>query len=312
MHAKAATAALFVLSTLLSLKSQVLCRVQLRWTTIHSLLQVCWDPLQLSKVSQISWRSAGPFTFTVLCSKASVKLHFAASKNKWIIFTSAQMSTFHWPYVLYSFIEYSRRSCRVSSFFFSMITALVDLNRPYMICWTRIAECKVTEICAKQLCAHWKRCFTRVVSFNLQGARRTSGGNGGTATAKIKRIKTVEGSGRGRGRERGSRANAMTRPTGTKQSTGIAEVTTRTRPHLETASCSSASEHNQQPVNQPQSSSSWPSVHPPSPLSAGVLLLPVWFDRDVGVKAGLGLFTRPLDFIKVFFFVCFVLPATLL
>lgn len=77
-----------------------------------------------------------------------------------------------------------------------------------------------------------------LISFNSQGARRTSGGNEGIATAKIRRIKTAEGSGRERGR--GSLANAMTRTTGTKQSTGIAEATTRTCSHLQTASCSSA------------------------------------------------------------------------
>lgn len=80
---------------------------------------------------------------------------------------------------------------------------------------------------------------------NVKGARRTSGGNEGIATAKIRRIKTAEGSGRERGR--GSRANAMTRTTGTKQSTGIAEATTRTCSHLQTASCSSAPDNIQHP-----------------------------------------------------------------
>lgn len=84
-----------------------------------------------------------------------------------------------------------------------------------------------------------------LISFNSQGARRTSGGNEGIATAKIRRIKTAEGSGRERGR--GSRANAMTRTTGTKQSTGIAEATTRTCSHLQTASCSSAPDNIQHP-----------------------------------------------------------------
>lgn len=103
---------------------------------------------------------------------------------------------------------------------------------------TCVAECKVTEIAAKT---------NNFVSFNSQGARRVSGGSGGIATAKIKRIRTAEGSGGGRGRERGRRANVMTRTTGTQRSTGVAEATTRTCPHLETASCSSASEHNPPP-----------------------------------------------------------------
>lgn len=164
-------------------------------------------------------------------------------------------------------------------------------------CWTWTV-CQVTEIFA-----HSKRWFFMrtdhhgVVSFNSQGARRMSGGNGGIATAKIKRIKTVEGSGRERGRERGSRVNAMTQTTGTKQSTGIAEATTWTCSHLVTASCSSASDHIQQPTTHPPSSpwfpslppptltssQTWPTAHSPHPLSAGVLLLPVRFDRDVHV-----------------------------
>lgn len=140
-----------------------------------------------------------------------------------------------------------------------------------------------------------------------------SGGNGGIAIAKIKRIKTAEGSGRGRGSERGSRATALTRTTGTKQSTGIAEATTRTCSHLETASCSSA---------QTSSSRSPPTITVISESSSSETLLPLFillvpslqgcccylYDLTVTfmykqdwAHSAIRLHQATLDFIKVFF-----------
>lgn len=76
------------------------------------------------------------------------------------------------------------------------------------------------------------------MSFTFQDARRMTEGSGGIATAKTRRTKTADGRGRESGRE--SWVNAMTLTTGTKQSTGIAEATTRTPSHLKAASSSSA------------------------------------------------------------------------
>lgn len=48
-----------------------------------------------------------------------------------------------------------------------------------------------------------------------------------------------------------------------------------------------------------------PTVHPPRPLSAGVLLLPVWFEYDVYAQVELGTFSHKawaaMDFKKSFF-----------
>lgn len=53
--------------------------------------------------------------------------------------------------------------------------------------------------------------------------------SGGIATTgRIKKPRTGDGRGRGNGNERGSRANEKTLITGTKRSTGTAEITTLT------------------------------------------------------------------------------------
>lgn len=61
------------------------------------------------------------------------------------------------------------------------------------------------------------------------GEGRVSEKNGGTATTgRIKKPRTGDGRGRGKGNERGSQVNEKTLITGTKRSTGIAEITTQT------------------------------------------------------------------------------------
>lgn len=61
------------------------------------------------------------------------------------------------------------------------------------------------------------------------GEGRVSEKSGGIATTgRIRKPRTGDGRGRGKGNERGSQVNEKTLITGTKQSTGIAEVTTQT------------------------------------------------------------------------------------
>lgn len=82
-------------------------------------------------------------------------------------------------------------------------------------------------------------------------------------TGRIRKPRTGDGRGRGKGNERGSQVNEKTLITGTKQSTGIAGVTTQTWCGLKMTLYSSAWDiHLLSP-----SQSSFPEVARPHPLS---------------------------------------------
>lgn len=106
--------------------------------------------------------------------------------------------------------------------------------------------------------------------------------SGGTATTgRIKKPRTGDGRGRGKGNERGSQVNEKTLITGTKRSTGIAEITTQTWCGPKMTLYSSAWDVHLLPPSQSsftELTPTSPTVCPPRPLPAGVLLLPVRFE----------------------------------
>lgn len=64
--------------------------------------------------------------------------------------------------------------------------------------------------------------------FQAEEGRVNEKSGGIATTGRIRKPRTGDGRGRGKGNERGSQVNEKTLITGTKQSTGIAEVTTQT------------------------------------------------------------------------------------
>lgn len=116
----------------------------------------------------------------------------------------------------------------------------------------------------------------------FQGAEgRVSEKSGGIATTgRIRKPRTGDGRGRGKGNERGPQVNEKTLITGTKQSTGIAEVLTQTWCGLKMTLYSSAWDVHRL---SPSQSSFTELARPhhclsPRPLPVGVLLLPVRFE----------------------------------
>lgn len=104
--------------------------------------------------------------------------------------------------------------------------------------------------------------------------------SGGIATTgRIRKPRTGDERGRGKGIERGSQVNEKTLITGTKQSTGIAEVTTQTRCGLKMTLYSSAWDVHllTLPVFLHRTRPTSPSLSP-RPLPVGALLLPVRFE----------------------------------
>lgn len=163
------------------------------------------------------------------------------------------------------------------------------------------------------------------LNFQEEDGGRLSEKNGGIATtAKIRRTRRDDGRGRERGSERGreTQVNEKTLTTRTKRSTGIAEAMTQTRSPPQSALYSSAP--NRQSLAPPHLPpliltffllQNFPTLThlfiPPWPLSAGVLLLPVWFEYNVYAQVGWDTFSHKawatIGFKKVFFF----LPCSL-
>lgn len=129
-------------------------------------------------------------------------------------------------------------------------------------------------------------------NFQEEGKRMREESGEIATTAKIRRTQRVEGRGRGKGSERGreTQVNVTTLTTRTKQSTGIAEAMKLNQCLLMTALYSSALTPPH--VSSSKTCPSSPTVCPPLPLSAGVLLLPVWFENTVCAQMGWGTFSH--------------------
>lgn len=123
-----------------------------------------------------------------------------------------------------------------------------------------------------------------------------SGKSGGIATTgRIRKRRTGDGRGRGKGSERGTQVNEKTLITGTKRSTGIAEVMTQTPCGLKMTLYSSVRDEHLLSPSQSQSlaelAPTSPTVCPLDPPSVGVLLLPVRFEY-VNAQVGSGTFSH--------------------